>query len=169
MFTLFRSLSFVYPYGATLTVQKPAIAVLSSGSTSYPVNRPICAFCRSKVMVLSSLSCCTYFMNVGVQTQNGQGKLVVIGSTHVFSDQYLDKEENNKLQEVIFRWLTSDEISLNPIDAEDPEVRNGGRSFKLCARSHGFDSLSLLCVINFYLCICYRLIHNLRPAIIHTV
>ncbi len=43
----------------------------------------------------------------------------------MFSDQYLDKEENNKLQEVIFRWLTSDDISLNPIDAEDPEARRG--------------------------------------------
>lgn len=54
--------------------------------------------------------------------QSGQGKLVVMGSAHVFSDQYLDKEENSKLQEVIFRWLTSDEVSLNSIDADDPEV-----------------------------------------------
>lgn len=96
-----QSLSFVYPFGATLTVQKPAIAILSSGSTSYPVNRPVCAFCNSK---------------------SGQGKLVVMGSAHVFSDQYLDKEENGKLQEVVFRWLTSDEISLNSIDADDPEI-----------------------------------------------
>ncbi len=51
---------------------------------------------------------------------------MVVGSAHLFSDQYLDKEENSKLQEVIFRWLTSDDISLNPIDAEDPEVRRGG-------------------------------------------
>ena len=47
---------------------------------------------------------------------------MVMGSAHVFSDQYLDKEENGKLQEVVFRWLTSDEISLNSIDADDPEV-----------------------------------------------
>ena len=44
-----RSLSFVYPYGATLTVQKPAIAVLSSGSTSYPLSRPVAAFYTTKV------------------------------------------------------------------------------------------------------------------------
>ena len=43
----------------------------------------------------------------------------------MFSDQYLDKEENGKLQDVLFRWLTSDEIPLNPIDAEDPEVGSG--------------------------------------------
>ena len=54
--------------------------------------------------------------------QSGSGKLVVMGSAHIFSDQYLDKEENTKLQEVVFRWLTSDEISLNSIDADDPEV-----------------------------------------------
>ena len=45
-----RSISFVYPYGATLTVQKPSTAVLSTGSTSFPLNRPICAFYESKVM-----------------------------------------------------------------------------------------------------------------------
>lgn len=54
--------------------------------------------------------------------QSGLGKLVVMGSAHIFSDQYLDKEENSKLQEVVFRWLTSNDISLNSIDADDPEV-----------------------------------------------
>lgn len=47
---------------------------------------------------------------------------MVIGSAHIFSDQYIDKEENGKLQEVIFRWMTSDDITLNSIDADDPEV-----------------------------------------------
>jgi intraflagellar transport protein 52 len=37
-------LTFLYPYGATLQVQKPANAVLSSGTVSLPVNRPVCAF-----------------------------------------------------------------------------------------------------------------------------
>ena len=56
-------------------------------------------------------------------TQNGRGKVVVLGSAHMFHDHYIDKEENSKLQDVIFRWLTSDDITLNAIDAEDPEVR----------------------------------------------
>lgn len=53
----------------------------------------------------------------------------MVGSAHLFSDQYLDKEENGKLQDVVFQWLTSDDIPLNPIDAEDPEVGHpsGGR------------------------------------------
>ncbi|KAL5456923.1 hypothetical protein EMCRGX_G034150 [Ephydatia muelleri] len=96
--TSMQSVSFIYPYGCTLTVQKPAIAVLSSGSTSYPLNRPICAFCQTK------------------------GKLAVIGSAHLFHDQYIDKEENSKLQDVIFRWLTTSEIPLNSIDGDDPEI-----------------------------------------------
>ena len=37
-------LSFLYPYGATLNVEKPSMAVLSSGSVSFPLNRPVCAF-----------------------------------------------------------------------------------------------------------------------------
>ena len=47
---------------------------------------------------------------------------MVLGSVHMFSDQYLDKEENAKVQDIIFRWLTTDDIVLNPIDADDPEV-----------------------------------------------
>ena len=74
---LFRSLNFVYPFGATLNVVKPAVPVLSTGTVSLPVNRPVCAFHTAK---------------------RGQGKLAVIGSVHMFSDQYFDKEENSKVQ-----------------------------------------------------------------------
>lgn len=39
-----QSLSFVYPFGATLNVQKPAVPVLSSGTICFPIKRPLCAF-----------------------------------------------------------------------------------------------------------------------------
>ncbi|XP_066869488.1 intraflagellar transport protein 52 homolog isoform X5 [Kogia breviceps] len=71
-----RALTFVYPFGATLSVMKPAVAVLSTGSVCFPLNRPILAFYHSK---------------------NQGGKLAVLGSCHMFSDQYLDKEENSKI------------------------------------------------------------------------
>ena len=59
--------------------------------------------------------------------QPGGGKLAVFGSAHIFSDGYLDKEDNGLLQEVVFKWLTSSqEVVLNQIDAEDPEVRRRG-------------------------------------------
>nr|XP_036868659.1 intraflagellar transport protein 52 homolog isoform X4 [Manis javanica] len=54
--------------------------------------------------------------------QNQGGKLAVLGSCHMFSDQYLDKEENSKIMDVVFQWLTTADIHLNQIDAEDPEI-----------------------------------------------
>ncbi|XP_013846162.1 intraflagellar transport protein 52 homolog isoform X2 [Sus scrofa] len=96
-----RALTFVYPFGATLNVMKPAVAVLSTGSVCFPLNRPILAFYHSK---------------------DQGGKLAVLGSCHMFSDQYLDKEENSKIMDVVFQWLTAGDIQLNQIDAEDPEI-----------------------------------------------
>nr|CAB3255400.1 intraflagellar transport protein 52 homolog [Phallusia mammillata] len=96
-----QALQFVYPYGATLNVAKPSTAVLSTGSACIPVNRPVIAMYKSK---------------------HSSGKLVVVGSVHMFHDQYLDKEENAKVMDVVMRWLTTDDIELNTIDAEDPEI-----------------------------------------------
>ncbi|CAD5111449.1 DgyrCDS758 [Dimorphilus gyrociliatus] len=96
-----KALSFVYPYGSTLNVIKPSHAVLSSGSVTFPLNRPVCAFYPGK---------------------NGKGKIAVLGSVHMFTDQYLEKEENAKILDVIINYLTTDEVVLNNIDAEDPEI-----------------------------------------------
>ncbi|KAL3869444.1 hypothetical protein ACJMK2_042125 [Sinanodonta woodiana] len=94
------ALSFLYPYGATLNVMKPAVAVLSTGSVSFPLNRPVCA----------------------LHAPRGKGKLAVLGSAHMFHDQYIDKDENSKILEVLINFLTTDEIKLNVIDADDPEI-----------------------------------------------
>ena len=100
-----QALQFVYPYGATLNVAKPAIPVLSTGSVSFPLNRPVCAF----------------YTHPG-----SNGKLVVVGSGAMFSDQYIDKEDNHKIKDVIFDFLMAETkesaIKLNEIDAEDPEI-----------------------------------------------
>ncbi|PVD23394.1 hypothetical protein C0Q70_16663 [Pomacea canaliculata] len=96
-----QALSFLYPFGATINVAKPAVAVLSTGSVSCPLNRPVCALHT---------------------VRQSRGKLVVLGSTHMFSDQYLDKEDNGKILDVLIQFLTTDDIRLNTIDAEDPEI-----------------------------------------------
>ncbi len=70
-------LNFVYPYGSTLNVQKPAFPLLSSGPISYPMNRPLCATC--------------------VNAENKKAKLVVTGSVRMFDDEFLDKEDNAKI------------------------------------------------------------------------
>lgn len=95
-------LTFLYPFGATLSVNKPATPVLSSGTVSLPVNRPVCAFYESK--------------------SGSGGRLVVLGSSHLMQDDYIDKEENFKVFDVLMQWLTVPEFKLNQIDAEDPEV-----------------------------------------------
>jgi hypothetical protein len=66
---------------------KPAAAVLSTGSVGFPLNRPVCGLYTHKV---------------------SRGKLVVLGSTHMFSDQYLDKEENAK----ILVWFSHDGFNV---------------------------------------------------------
>ncbi|KFO94595.1 Intraflagellar transport protein 52, partial [Buceros rhinoceros silvestris] len=97
-----QALTFVYPFGATLNVMKPAVAVLSTGSICFPPNRPVLAF---------------------YQHESEGGKMAVLGSSHMFSDEYLDKEENGKIMDVLFQWLTTSDIRLNQMDMEDPEVR----------------------------------------------
>ncbi|EJW86772.1 hypothetical protein WUBG_02319 [Wuchereria bancrofti] len=92
-------LQFVYPYGATLTVGQKSTAVLSTGSVCYPNNRPICAF---------------------HQTEEG-GKLVVIGSVHMFTDQYFEKEENSKIWDVIMKYVTEG-FALNTVDSKEPDL-----------------------------------------------
>lgn len=36
-----KGLDFVYPYGCTLSVQQPAVPILSTGKISYPMQRPL--------------------------------------------------------------------------------------------------------------------------------
>lgn len=97
-----NSLVFVYPYGASLNVEKPAIPILSSGYISYPLNRPVGAVYASDL-----------------------GRVCVLGSVHMFQDKWLDKEMNGKLQEILFDWLLHNpKIELNTIDAKNPDVND---------------------------------------------
>lgn len=94
-------LDVVYPYGATLSVQKPAVPLLSSGKIAYPMQRPLCA----------------------VWSQKGQGKIAVLGAVQMFDDQWLTKENNAKLFDFLLSWLKpGEEVQLHPEDADDPEI-----------------------------------------------
>ncbi|XP_053105532.1 intraflagellar transport protein 52 homolog isoform X1 [Hemicordylus capensis] len=136
-----QALTFVYPFGATLNVMKPAVAVLSTGSVCFPLNRPILAFYHYKLeeiidKMLQEEAEENGRMSVRAEKkirrkiynlcetdeENQGGKLAVLGSCHMFSDQYLEKEENSKIMDVLFQWLTTSDIHLNQIDAEDPEI-----------------------------------------------
>ena len=87
------SLAFVYPNGTTLSVQSPAYTLLSSGSTSYPVDCPIAATWESPMT---------------------EGRIMIVGSSDIFADEWLDKEENLLLCDVLFRFLLRQNVSFDP-------------------------------------------------------
>ncbi|KAJ1422136.1 hypothetical protein B484DRAFT_452508 [Ochromonadaceae sp. CCMP2298] len=126
-------LVFVYPYGASLNVQRPAIPILSSGSISYPMNRPVTAMWEAETV-----------SGAGAQ----RGRLLVVGSVEMFGDDWLDKEENGKLCDLLFSWLLN-EVELDMTsDRQDadlsdyspvPNVEGLSQSLKPCLQ--GMDDL----------------------------
>jgi intraflagellar transport protein 52 len=96
-------LSFVYPYGCTLSVQKPGIPLLSSGPLAYPLNRPIAAIYTSKAR---------------------KGRLMVLGSYQLLTDDFLEREENFKLAALLLRWLLTFDIDLDLGLEEDNDLQD---------------------------------------------
>ncbi|KAK9872412.1 hypothetical protein WA026_017871 [Henosepilachna vigintioctopunctata] len=83
-----KHLNLIYPYGCTINVSKPASVLFYSGSASFPVDRPLGAvYCN----------------------QNTGAKIIALGSGHMFSDKYIDHEDNDKFREIIFNYLMSTE------------------------------------------------------------
>jgi len=41
----------------------------------------------------------------------------------LLTDKYINWEENDKIREILFDFLITNNITLNEIDANDPEVR----------------------------------------------
>jgi intraflagellar transport protein 52 len=91
---------FIYPYGATINVRKPSFPLLTTGPISFPANRPVCGFYMSP----------------------RRGKLLVMGSMQFLHDDYFQKEDNEKIQEALFRWLLLDEGSFEENMKKDPEI-----------------------------------------------
>ncbi len=128
-----ETMNFVYPYGASMNVQRPAIPLLSSGPTSYPMNRPVASMWESETVSGSG----------GLR-----GRLVVIGSTEIFGDDWIDKEDNAKLCDVLFSWLlqetdvdmTSDRLDSDLSDyAPVPNIEALSQILKPCLQ--GMDDL----------------------------
>ena len=103
-------LSFVYPYGATVTVNRPSTAILSSGPISYPLNRPVAAVfeCPDAPSFPGASAAAAE-----AARDAAHGRVMVVGSGQLFGDEWLDKEENGKLADVLFRWLAHEKDSAN--------------------------------------------------------
>ena len=97
------NVAFAFPYGCSVTVQKPAFPVLSSGPLAFPLNRPVCALWTSSSTRTPGAAA---------------GRLCLLGSSHMLSDEWVDKDENAKLIGVLMRWLTHGDVNMDPIDAE---------------------------------------------------
>lgn len=52
----------------------------------------------------------------------GDGRLVVLGSSLVFSDAYIDKEENSGLSKMVLSFLFGEPLDLHQMDADEPDV-----------------------------------------------
>lgn len=74
----YRALTFVYPFGATLSVMKPAVAVLSTGSVCFPLNRPILAFYHSKVLTFLDMWVGGYYFIFEVKKLHCDGHMPLI-------------------------------------------------------------------------------------------
>ena len=109
-----QSLTFLYPFGATLNVTKPSVPVLSSGSVCFPLKRPLCALYGCHTGTNSQIS--------AAAKKPASGKICVLGSSHIFHDSYIDKEENRRLLDSLVKYLTDETATLNQIDSEDPDI-----------------------------------------------
>eukprot|EP00756_Hemistasia_phaeocysticola_P018711 Hpha_TRINITY_DN15613_c1_g4::TRINITY_DN15613_c1_g4_i1::g.100127::m.100127/K19681/IFT52; intraflagellar transport protein 52 len=108
------ALSFVYPHGCTVNVQKPAVPLLSSGYIAYPLNRPICAVLELPAKPVPPGS---------EEKKSLPGRLMVVGSMQMFDDKWIQEEANMRLTEVLFWWLLHHPgVRLNAIDAEEPDI-----------------------------------------------
>lgn len=102
------SLTFAYPYGCSLALQKPAFPVLSSGPLAFPLNRPVCGLWSAR--------------SPKGGAEGTPGRLCLLGSSYVVHDDWVDKEENSKLVTVLVRWLIVGDVQMDVNDIEDPDV-----------------------------------------------
>jgi intraflagellar transport protein 52 len=102
-----QKFSLVYPYGSSLNVQRPSIPLLSSGPISYPMNRPIAAMWESETV-----------NNAGAR----RGRMVVLGSVEIFSDDWIDKDENSKLCDILMAWLLGEADIDMTSDRNDADI-----------------------------------------------
>lgn len=114
-----QNASFAYPDGYTLDVNSPSVIMLASGQSSYPLNRPIISYAT-----------------VG----NQGGTLTVIGSPHLFNDEWIKKENNEKLLQFLLELVITKREELNSIDAEHPEVTDRWYTPDVASMSEGLRS-----------------------------
>jgi len=103
-------LAFVYPNGITIDIQPPAAAILSSGPISFPGNRPIAGTWEEESIPSPRNTMYHETKSNSKQSQQHsikpkKGRILVMGSSDIFADEWLEKEENVLLYERLFQYL----------------------------------------------------------------
>ncbi|XP_055372223.1 intraflagellar transport protein 52 homolog [Condylostylus longicornis] len=93
---------FQYPYGATMNVSEPANILLTTGPVVYPFNRPL----------------------VGYYCNEKNGKILAIGSGHMFQDKYLTDKTNDIILDYFLNLLSNDDIKFTHLDFNDVEIND---------------------------------------------
>ena len=91
-----EDLAIVYPDGSTLESHPPSLPILSSGSVSFPANRPIAAIWDASTTKT-------------VSEQKQSGKMFVLGSSDMFANEWIKREGNQLVFETILHFLLNDE------------------------------------------------------------
>jgi intraflagellar transport protein 52 len=133
---------FVYPFGCSLDVASPAWSILSSGSLSFPFKRPICGVWED----FSKPN--TKTMDETENKSNHRGRMLVIGSSDMFADDWVEKESNLHLFDLFVQFLLHDDtISLSRAEMtskgkniEDartvPDIEGLSERVKWCLQEH---------------------------------
>lgn len=95
-------LQFVYPYGATLSIAHPANILMTTGAAAYPFNRPVAGYHRN----------------------NAQGKVLTIGSGHMFSDKYMSEETNVAIWEYLVELMADRGPVFTSYDFSDVDIND---------------------------------------------
>lgn len=118
-------ISFVYPRGGTLGVRRPARAVLSTGAISYPIHRTVCAAWEGKAPADAPL-------------RAPRPRVVCLGAAEMFADDWLDKEENNIVMDLLFKWLCRDAEAPSLVAAASSSDSKPAKDRGI-TRGHSFD------------------------------
>lgn len=99
-------LHFVYPFGATLTVKAPSNVLVTTGAVVYPFHRPVVGYYRHA---------------------SNNGRLLAIGSGHMFHDKYMVEETNALMWEYFVRLLgDADRTPYTLYDFSETETAGDG-------------------------------------------
>jgi hypothetical protein len=129
-----EEIEFIYPRGASITISNPALPLLTSGFVSYPVNKPICAVLQAPLSSQRSSSSMTTNFSLGITG----GRIAVLGSSEMFSDDFISKESNGAIAEALFRWLLQPSTSLG---RNDRALMNSTNKDLFDEKSSSIDSL----------------------------